>query len=124
VTTQPTHAPPSGLRALERNVLLGFGVAAIVLLLIAVFSYVNLVRFRTDAKLVAHTHEVLNTLSELLSDLTAAESSQRGFLISGNSEYQQTYNSAAENIARQLSALAEFTRDNPVQQMNLKPWLR
>lgn len=110
----------SGLRALERNVFVGFAVAAIVLVLIAVFSLVNLVRFRTDARSVAHSHEVLNSLSELSSDLTEAESSQRGFLITGKDEYQHSFDSAVEKIQQQQANLQRLTNDNAVQQMNLR----
>jgi PAS domain S-box-containing protein len=110
----------SELRALKRYVFAGFSIAAIVLVLIAVFSFANLLRFRTDAKAVAHTHQVLNSLSHLSSDLTAAESSQRGYLITGNDEYQHSFDDDATKIQRQLADLQQMTRDNPVQQMNLK----
>ena len=120
VDSSPEHVQSSGLRSLERNVFAGFGVAAIVLVLIAVFSFVNLGRFRTDATAVAHTHQVLNSLSQLLSDLTAAESNQRGFLITGNDEYQHSFDEAVQRINQLLPDLQQLTGDNPVQQMNLK----
>jgi PAS domain S-box-containing protein len=111
---------PSGLRALERSVFMGFAVAAVVLVLIGVLSLVNLLRFRTDAQLVEHTHEVLNSLSELSSNLTEAESSLRGFLITGSEAYQHSFDGAVQKIQQQQANLQQLTRDNPVQQMNLR----
>jgi PAS domain S-box-containing protein len=114
------EAQSAGLRALERNVFIGFAVAAIVLVVIAVFSLVNLVRFRTDARSVAHTHQVLNSLSELSSGLTEAESSERGFLVTGKDQYQRSFDGAVQKIQQQQADLQQLTSDNAIQQMNLK----
>jgi PAS domain S-box-containing protein len=110
----------AGLRALERNVFIGFAVAGIVLVAIAVFSLINLVRFRSDAQLVAHSHQVLNSLSELSSGLIETESNQRGFLVTGKDEYQRSFDAAAQKVHQQQITLQQLTGDNPVQQMNLK----
>jgi CHASE3 domain sensor protein len=119
VGTTPYNAQPSGLRSLERNVLFGFGAAAMVLFLIGLLSYLSVARFRNDARLVDHTHQVLNSLSKLLSNLAAAESSQRGFVISGKEEHIQEYDAAVQQIEQQLSHLRELTRDNTAQQVRL-----
>jgi hypothetical protein len=71
------EAEASGLHSLERKVRLGFAIAATVLVLIGLLSYFSVVRFRSDTRRVNHTHQVLNSLTELLWDLTVAESSQR-----------------------------------------------
>ncbi len=108
-----------GLHSLERKVLIGFGSAAILLLLMGTFSYVSVVRFRADARQVDHTHQVLTALTQLLADLTAAESSQRGFLMTGQEEHQQSYDAAVLRIQRQIPHLRDLTQDNPTQQKNL-----
>ena len=115
-----TLSQRSGLYSLERKVHLGFGVAALVLVLIGVFSYASVVRFRMDAHQVDHTHQVLNSLTELLSDLTVAESSQRGFVITGSDEYQQSFDAATQQTEQQLHHIRELTADNPTQQMNIE----
>jgi PAS domain S-box-containing protein len=116
-----THheAEASGLQSLERKVRLGFIGAATVLVLIGLLSYFSVVRFRADARRVEHTDQVLNSLTELLWDLTAAESSQRGFLITGREEQQQAYDAAVQRIEKQLRHIGELTQDNPSQQRNL-----
>ena len=117
--TRVHNAATSGLYSLERKVLFGLALAGIVLALIGVLSYVSVVRSRAEAQLVDHTHEVLDSLSQLRSDLSAAESGQRGFLLTGQDEYEQSYDAAAGSIEKQLRHLRELTRDNPAQQSNL-----
>jgi CHASE3 domain sensor protein len=59
----------NGLMSLERKVLVGFGIASVLLVVIGSLSYVSVVRFRTSAAEVDHTNQVLNSLSGLLTDL-------------------------------------------------------
>ena len=116
--TKP-NSPASGLDSLERKVRLGFVVAAVLLLLIGVLSYYSVVRFRADARQVEHTHQVLNSLKDLLSSLSAAESAQRGFLITAKDEQRQQFDDASQQVQQQLRRLRELTQDNPAQQTNL-----
>jgi PAS domain S-box-containing protein len=113
------NEPKSGLYSLEKKVLFGFALAAIVLVLIGVFSYRSVVRSREDARLVTHTHQVLNSLSDLLSEVTTAESALRGYMISSNEDFQKSYDEAAQQTLRELHDIRELTRDNPRQQTNL-----
>jgi PAS domain S-box-containing protein len=94
-------------------------VAAVVLVLIGVLSYISIVRFHRDVRLVDHTHQVQNSLTQLMGDLTAAESAERAYVITGNADQQQAYSAAAERVDKQLAHIRELTRDNPTQQMNL-----
>ena len=116
--TKPEQ-PPTQLLALERRVFYGFALAAVVLVLLGVVSYSSVVRFRADVGMVGHTRQVLNALSTLLADLAEAESSQRGYRISGLDSYRQNYADAARQAQAELSHLRELTRDNPAQQRNL-----
>ena len=113
------NSPASGLDSLERKVRFGFVVAAILLLLIGLLSYYSVVRFRADARQVEHTHQVLNSLNGLLSSLSAAESGQRGFLITGKDEHRQQFDDASQLVQQQLHRLRELTQDNSFQQTNL-----
>ena len=117
--TRIHNASTSGLYSLERKVLFGFALAGIVLALIGVLSYVSVVRSRAEAQLVDHTHRVMDSLAQLRSDLSAAESGQRGFLLTSRDEYEQAYDAAAQDIEKQLRLLRELTRDNLAQQNNL-----
>jgi PAS domain S-box-containing protein len=109
----------SVLNSLEQKVRFGLAVAAVVLVLIGAVSYISIVRFRRDVRLVDHTHRVQNSLTELMGDLTEAEAAQRGFVITGKAAQQQVYTAAAARIDKDLADIRELTRDNPRQQMNL-----
>ncbi|HTQ96752.1 MAG TPA: CHASE3 domain-containing protein, partial [Candidatus Acidoferrum sp.] len=109
----------NGLLSLERKVLVGFGMASILLVVIGSLSYVSVMRFRSSAAEVDHTNQVLNSLSGLITDLAVAESSQRGFLIAANEEQQKEYDAAAERIVSELKHIRELTTDNSVQQKNM-----
>jgi len=116
-TNQEVRA--SGLDSLERKVRLGFFAAAIVLVLIGVLSYLSVVRFGTDTRMVDHTYQVLNSLTELLSEMAAAESGVRGFIITGQPDQEQAYEAAAQRIEAKVQHIRELTSDNPTQLRNL-----
>jgi PAS domain S-box-containing protein len=110
---------PAGLFSLERKVRFGFALAAAALVCAGVLTYVSVLRYREDATLVEHTHQVLNALSELMASITSAESSQRGYLITGGQIYMQPYQSAAQTAQDQLHLLHQLTSDNAAQQQAL-----
>ncbi len=107
------------LFSLERKVQFGFALAAIALVSVGAFTYTSVTRFREDAGLVEHTHQVLNALMQVLSGLTSAESGQRRFEITGQEEDLQTYQEAVQTLNQQTRHLRALTADNPTQQQNL-----
>ncbi len=107
------------LFSLERKVRFGFALAAVALIAVGILTYISVLRFRQDAGLVDHTHQVLNALSELRSSITAAESGQRGYIIIGKEEYLQSYQASAQAVAQNIQRLDDLTADNLVQQQNL-----
>ena len=69
---------------------------------------------RADA-MVAHTMDVQNRLTTVLSRLQDAETGQRGYLITGRKEYLEPYDTALARLDGDLTGLASATADNPVQ---------
>jgi methyl-accepting chemotaxis protein len=69
---------------------------------------------------VAHTHEVLATLEELLSLLKDAETGQRGYLLTGEAAYLAPYEEARGKIDQAVARLRELTADNAGQQRRLQ----
>jgi PAS domain S-box-containing protein len=117
---QPSPAADSSnLFSLERKVRFGFALAAVALIALGILTYTSVLRFREDAGLVDHSHQVLNTLSELVSSLASAESGQRGYIITGNEEYLQPYQASVQAVDQQIRRLRDLTADNHVQQRNL-----
>lgn len=68
---------------------------------------------------VDHTREVITQNQRLLADIKDAESSERGYIITGDEAYLPAYEAAAHDIAPRLSGLQKLTRDNPAQQVRL-----
>jgi len=72
---------------------------------------------------VAHTHQVLETLSNTMSELENVETGQRGYVITVQEDYLTPYYSARLHIDDNLQKLAALTRDN-VDQQNHIPLLK
>ncbi len=108
------------LFSFERRVRLGFVLAAIGFAFIGMFSYVSAMRFKESVARINHIHHVLNSLRELLSGLTSAESSQRSYLVTGQEQYLLEYEQAAQQVQARLHELQELTPDNSTQQKNLE----
>lgn len=68
-------------------------------------AYLNVKTLAKDSGLVAHTHEVLTTLSSLVSLTKDAETGQRGYLLTGKEEYLEPYTSATTRIYESFAAV-------------------
>jgi CHASE3 domain sensor protein len=97
----------------------GFVAAMMILVLIGWFGYRNLTGMRDATDRVAHTYQVIVKLDELFTDLLDAETGQRGFIIMGNQEYLEPYNSALGQVDQDLATLKNLTADKPGQQKRL-----
>jgi methyl-accepting chemotaxis protein len=97
----------------------GFGIALAVLLVVGALSYDSTIKLIGSADWVAHTHEVLNGLDDLLSELKDAETGQRGYIITGEARYLEPYQGAREVVDQNLQSLKDLTSDNPHQQKRL-----
>src|ERR1700743_2666734 len=68
---------------------------------------------------VAHTWQTLNSVERILSSLKDAETSDRGYLLTGDSAYLAPYNIAKANLPQELNELQRLTADNPEQQQRI-----
>jgi methyl-accepting chemotaxis protein len=102
-----------------RRLLAGFGLAALTLLAIVVVSYHSAGRVIENDAWVAHTHQVRTELASLLSQLTDAETGERGYIITGEDSYLAPYQSALAAIQGTLGEIRKLTADNPDQQRRL-----
>ncbi|MDB5815403.1 MAG: histidine kinase [Rhodocyclales bacterium] len=122
--TQQAIAPESGggtrrKLILPTGTLLGFVLAILAVLLIAFVSFRALeVRTRTAAR-VTHTIEVMAQLLALTSTLKDAETSQRGFLLTGTEESLAPYTNAKLELADEINKIRAQTVDNPSQQQRV-----
>lgn len=95
------------------------------LLSILILVVVGLITFRNTKELVAttearrHANEVLGEIHRISYLLKDAETSQRGFVITGEDRYLEPYTVAARLLPTELAALRRLTSDNPNHQPRL-----
>ncbi|WP_343653778.1 response regulator [Herbaspirillum sp.] len=95
--------------------LIGFGVAILAVVLIALFTYEASASRGEAANAVSHTMRVREQLQSLVSTLKDAETSQRGFLLTGTETYLSPYNQARAALPGEIARLRELIADNPEQ---------
>ncbi len=89
--------------------------AFVVLVLISTTSVFLVLRSQSDATSVAHTLEVENKLAELHALIRRADAGQRGYLLTGKSQYLDSYRTAIEAAPHAFADLAAATADNASQ---------
>ena len=94
-------------------------VAALLILLVGALSWRSTRQTLTAASWVAHTHEVIASLETVRGDLVDMETGQRGYLLTGNSEFLQPYDSASQRLTSNLELVRRLVADNPQQQQRL-----
>src|SRR6202140_141868 len=100
----------------KRKLQLGFGVAILSLLGAAVISYRALVSSNQSQVWVRHTDQVLEELQELLLANENIESSSRGFALTGDNSYIESFERNILREAQTEKSIAELTGDNLEQQ--------
>jgi EAL domain-containing protein (putative c-di-GMP-specific phosphodiesterase class I) len=102
---------------LSRKVQLAFVSAILALLVVGTISYRGRLVSAESSRWVLPTHQVLENLQELLSAMDSVESSYRGFALTGNEAYLESYAAGvvsagrAESIAVNISAMG-FRNDD------------
>jgi PAS domain S-box-containing protein len=109
----------SGLASTERKVRLGFGFALACLIVVAVVSYLSIVRLSENTARVEHTHEVLSNLDLLLAAATDSETAERGYVITGDESYLEPYRQAAAVVDDHIKRLRALMTDNRAQEQRL-----
>ncbi len=98
---------------------IGLGVGFVIILLIAVASYYNELRYTQTSDWQIHTYDVIQRLQVTFSILQDAETGQRGYVLTGQTSYLQPFYEAVEKTRNEIAGLSELTSDNPSQQKRL-----
>ena len=106
-------------RSVERTVLTGFVIVLALLGTVGVVSQRTIVGLIEDTQWVNHSHEVLELLQRVSFEVTQAEASVRGFVITGNSILESQYLSNRSSAQPIISELRTKTSDNPAEQANV-----
>jgi methyl-accepting chemotaxis protein len=101
------------------RILLGYGLAVVIVGAVGVVAYRSLGELIDTADWVTHTHTVKETLAGLLSSLNDAETGERGFVLTGEESYLAPYTAALQTIDAEVGKARELTVDNPRQQTRI-----
>jgi signal transduction histidine kinase/DNA-binding response OmpR family regulator len=99
----------------SRNLLLAFAGAFLLVAAIVGISLRSTDKSVEAVRRVAHTHEVISTLQQILADVENAETAQRGYVITGRADYAAESDRARPQIARGLTTLAALVKDTELQ---------
>lgn len=103
----------------KRNLLIGFGVSLLILLVSGIASLVSIRSLLRSAEWVNHTNNVIIQLGEIYAAMLDAETGQRGYLLSRSEEFLDPYMDAQARAQRAFEQVKVATFDNPAQQENL-----
>ena len=81
-----------------RRIAVGFGISFVLLLGIGAVAYRGADALARASYSVTHTHQVIEHVVGMLSQLQEAEASQRGFLLTGEENYLEPYHAAVELV--------------------------
>ena len=98
-----------------KGVVLGFALAAIVLVVACIVMSANLSQIDRNSALVIHTHGVMDELAAVEMALLEAESSQRGYLITGEERFLAPIQGIRADLAAHLALLRRLVADNASQ---------
>jgi PAS domain S-box-containing protein len=86
----------------------------LILIVVSFLSYQDWSAYQRSAPQVQHSRALLQQIEQTLSSVRDAESSQRGFVLTGNPEYLEAYNAAVGTLPTELATLSAMVATEPV----------
>src|SRR5277367_4272009 len=108
----------------NRTVQRAFGSAIVAVLLVSAISYRGVVVSNESGRWVRHTHEVLENLRGVLAEMQRAESSYRGFVLTGDENSLQVFHDAIARVEQTEINIGNLTVDNATQRRNMPHLVR
>ena len=102
---------------LEPSVAVALTGAGVLILAVGIAALREQQRTLEAGDLARHTVRVLEQIATLRQSITAAESAQRGYVLTGDRAYLRPYAKGLTAIPRQLAQLRQLTSDNRSQQV-------
>jgi PAS domain S-box-containing protein len=107
-------------RSHQTLTLIGAGTLCLSLVGLGIAAYWNFLRYSDRERWVEHTYKVIEISDNLLSNLKDAETGQRGYLLTLNSDYLEPFYQSQASIRTDLQQLKQLTQDNLAQQLSIK----
>ena len=93
--------------------------SAAIVLIFGVLAYRGVQNTLDAERLVAHTHQVIETNGAVLARMVDAETGERGYIITADSAFLDPYRGAEQDAIAHIGDLRHLTADNPSQQARL-----
>ena len=106
------RAPERRFLSIRQKVLIGFGLAIIAVSVIAILAYRSTRGFIKTAAWVAHTRLVIENQEMLLRHVTEAESAARGFLVTGDDWFLESYQQVVNDVVADFGRLKLLVADD------------
>jgi len=104
----------------RRNLLVSTGISLLILIVSSTASFLSIRSLVRSNDWVNHTQEVIYNLNAASGILTDAQTSMRGYLITGKNDFLTKYDDAEERSNAFFSKVDRLTTDNPAQQQTLR----
>ena len=104
----------------RRNVYISSSISMVILMVSSLASFISIKSLLNSNSWVNHTQEIIYNLNEGANNIVEAQTSMRGFLITGREDYLSHFDQSLETSNAAFEKIEELTLDNPVQQNNLK----
>ncbi len=99
----------------RQQVLLGFGISIILVLLVGILSYKSINQLESDSIMVDHTQKVIRTSNNLLQMMIDAETGMRGYVATNEKVFLDPYNAALPSVHSDIELLKSLIADNPIE---------
>lgn len=106
-------------RKFNRNLRIGYGFSLFILLVVGLVSWLALTKLLKSNHAVDHSTVIIQNLEQILSHMKDAETGQRGYLLTGKSQFLEPFRGATQQALSLTDTVRLLTRDNAVQQKNL-----
>ncbi|MCP2025560.1 signal transduction histidine kinase/DNA-binding response OmpR family regulator/CHASE3 domain sensor protein [Flavobacterium sp. HSC-32F16] len=100
----------------KRNLLISSLVSLLVLTISSVASFISIKSLLNSNFWVNHTQDVIYNLNEGSAIITEAQTSMRGYLLTGDEQFVDRFNESEARSNTYFEKLEELTADNPPQQ--------
>lgn len=102
-------------RKTQRLTLIAFASTFIVMAALSVLAFHQARTFSQSAEGIAQSQEILRRLEQVRASLASAETSERGYLLTGNPVHLKPYRQALVKIHPDIEGLAQLVKENPQQ---------
>jgi len=104
----------------KRNLLVSSGVSLLILIVSSTASYLSIKSLLDSNNWVNHTQEVIYNLNAGSATMVDAQTSMRGFLVTGRKDFLQEYDSKDDLAADYFDKVDKLTIDNVSQQASMR----